>query len=582
MAVVLIAGCSSSAPRQPSTSSGATSFAGQPSPSETATEASAADETTPPQPVQFDPNTPEGQLTGPAHPLTLTSTLASEATVTQEIGPDGGTLSATGPDGTKFTLDIPPNVLPFAVAVTMSPTSSLSGFPTDATPEHAVGVELGPDGLELGLPATLTIELAESIDQVPVFALDYRTGGTNTGFHLLERNGSTLTLEVDHFSGYVATFPLQETEAQRLARELQEYEEWRLQSEIAQILSWTRFQQLFGQPPSIDNVAIAREYLPAFKELVLKPKVIAASQGCTQANAAMTALVNYERQRQVLGVGDDPTFSLKDDGWLIPPKLIDLATRLCFREAFNQCVADGNFPGLGLYFMSVFLRNSKLLDAEPTQAQINLAQGYLKRCGTYRLEVKDHWLELDPARFQVEVQTSLDFDLQWVPGDYAYGLVHSSIQGTGEIEVQKLRFASSDCPTEGYTINAHTTIPEAVGRIKDLEFDLVYGPTQSGVPLPPNPRKLTLEIAFGILNFNYTCNARNDKGIEPFIWVVQLTNRGSSELSSEFQSTAISLGSGWTFSVQPFKAIQTFHDILPNGVENFDTTVEVTLTNTPS
>ena len=86
----------------------------------------------------------------------------------------------------------------------------------------------------------------------------------------------------------------------------------------------------------------------------------------------------------------------------------------------------------------------------------------------------------------------------------------------------------------------------------------------------------------GMLNFNYTCNARNDKGIEPFIWVVQLANPGSTEFSSEFQSAAISLDSGWTFSIQPFKATQTFHGILPNGVENFDTTVEVTLTHTPS
>ena len=160
MAVVMIAGCGSSASKPPSTLPGATSFAG---PSETATETggtsdeshtSTPDEATPPPShapaTQFDPNTPEGQLTGPAHPLTLTSTLASDAAVTQEIGPDGGTLSATGPDGTKFTLDMPPNVLPFAVAITMSPTSSVTGFPTDATPEHALGVELGPDGLELG------------------------------------------------------------------------------------------------------------------------------------------------------------------------------------------------------------------------------------------------------------------------------------------------------------------------------------------------------------------------------------------------------------------------------------------------
>jgi hypothetical protein len=105
---------------------------------------------------------PAGYLTVAPNPINLEPTAADGSAVKQTVGVGGGILTATGPGGTVYTLDIPPNAIAFPTAITMTPLSDVAGFPADAPPEHRIGVELGPNGLQLRTTATLTIQASET------------------------------------------------------------------------------------------------------------------------------------------------------------------------------------------------------------------------------------------------------------------------------------------------------------------------------------------------------------------------------------------------------------------------------------
>ena len=127
----------------------------------------------------------------------LDAELDSANATTGSIGPAGGTLAATGADGTSFTLEVPAGALATTEQVTMTPVSRLVDSPFSGASE---GVDLAPDGLAFTTPATLTIR---------------RPGGfppNTTGFAMgesleIKRPSGTrrsLVLELDHFSTHGA------------------------------------------------------------------------------------------------------------------------------------------------------------------------------------------------------------------------------------------------------------------------------------------------------------------------------------------------------------------------------------------
>ena len=68
---------------------------------------------------------------------------------------EGGSVSATGTDGTVYTLDIPANALLTETSIGLTPVTSIGGLPFGGEQTHAV--QLSPDGLFLYEPAVLTI-----------------------------------------------------------------------------------------------------------------------------------------------------------------------------------------------------------------------------------------------------------------------------------------------------------------------------------------------------------------------------------------------------------------------------------------
>ena len=134
-----------------------------------------------------------------ANPLSVSATLDTSRAVTQTITSGGGTLTATGADGSTYTLTLPAGALSDTTAITVTPIQSLQPLPPGAT--FAGGVDLAPDGLLLVKPGTLGMKLARSPAVQNQVGTSYSAGGKD--FHLtpLTTDATTITFPIIHFSG---------------------------------------------------------------------------------------------------------------------------------------------------------------------------------------------------------------------------------------------------------------------------------------------------------------------------------------------------------------------------------------------
>jgi hypothetical protein len=133
----------------------------------------------------------------PANPLTINVGLDATRAVSSTIAMDGGTLSATAADGTRFTLILPPHALLSPERITMTPISAIAGLPMSGG--LVAGVQFGREGLLLLEPATLTITLTTPMLITHQFVLASEKGDKETHLYPARRGPTGLTMDVMHF-----------------------------------------------------------------------------------------------------------------------------------------------------------------------------------------------------------------------------------------------------------------------------------------------------------------------------------------------------------------------------------------------
>ncbi len=145
---------------------------------------------------------PAGQPAG--NPLTVVPTLDSANAVTQTIAVEGGEMSVTATNGTKFTLTIPADALLSDEEIVMTPLSAVSAMPLSGG--LVAGVQLGPEGLRLLEAATLKIEAAPGFEAgLQAAAFGYQGNGEEFHLRPLVQNENGFALKLNHFSGYGVT-----------------------------------------------------------------------------------------------------------------------------------------------------------------------------------------------------------------------------------------------------------------------------------------------------------------------------------------------------------------------------------------
>jgi hypothetical protein len=508
---------------------------------------------------------PDDIFTRPADPLNLQISSDATTAVTKDIDPAGGSISAKGADGTVYTLTIPADDLAMTTEITMTPISQVAGIPEEAGVAHTFGVLFEPNGLTLGLPATLTITLPASLGTDPAAMLTFHGGGDEAGFQYYDQSDTTLTTSIDHFSGITFESPFvidSIPPTLRMKFYSQSEAEERLSSEIASMLGLIRQDEILGVEPPMTVLELAQSALGAFKRLVISPRVAVADKSCDNATHAMEAYLSYQRVRQLLGVGDDPRFALVGAGLSVPAALVDLAVEVCFQEAYATCAATGDFPSLATYYLT-FLERAALLRGDTPSEYVTLADGYLARCGRWRVHVMT---TIDMPNAGIDPyhnEASREFFVQWTPGDGTYGMVGSIITGSGEVDQTQITELGACAPATIWNIHSGQ---DSTAEIAKIGFDHYAGPTLTGNPIPPVPTTLTLDINLGVGIYDYWCNKPdgadyhdvNEPFTDGYIAMAKALHRTLGYTDYQDISSGqfhLPIQKGWQFSTNPYRAV---------------------------
>ena len=267
----------------------------------------------------------------PANPLTVAPTLDTAHAAKQLIvAANGGTITATGADGSIFTLLIPPNALLSDETITMTPVSAVGGLPISNG--LVAAVQSAPDGLHFEHAATLTIQpaVAAPVSQQVGFA--YHGSGQEFYFQPLELT-QAITIPVFHFSGVGVGQGAAGNGGTPTSLED------RLDSAVAPLLAQERANLFPNDPPS--NPQLQSEVagtLHEYFEEVVQPLLQAAQTDPTQAESAINASLDLVELATLLNI-QDPTLQLDVD--TIEHEVPAVVTN-AYNDAFANCEGAGS------------------------------------------------------------------------------------------------------------------------------------------------------------------------------------------------------------------------------------------------
>lgn len=333
----------------------------------------------------ISPGNPAGaSLAVDASPLRATLTVDTARAVTQTVAPAGGTLAATGADGTLYTLSIPADALLQATDITMTPLTSLSvaGLATSA----GYGVQLSPEGQSFINFVTLTITppagASVPIDrQIPIGW----SGADNTvSLASIDPASRDVKLKLLHFSGYALLLATTGTNAtlEPARHRFGGDAEARLQSQTAERLLQERQRQLQGQatePLSLDD--LFKEY----DEQVVKPRVAAAGSSCAAGRLAIQTVLGVARQRALMGYADDGSAQSALTG-----SLMGVVANVCTQEEYALCRDHHIITRMLPYYLGL-LRQSQLTgataDGQAEPVWLQDAEAATSKCLNFEMQI---------------------------------------------------------------------------------------------------------------------------------------------------------------------------------------------------
>ena len=206
------------------------------------------------------------------NPVKVTVTRDSTHSASLLVPATGGTITATGSDGSRFTLTIPPKALDQDTTITMIPVSAMAGLPLSGGLVAAVHLE--PEGLRFNAPVTLRIEPAREVPVQQQVGIGYLGEGDDLHLYPLER-GRGLAMRMLHFSGGgIAAGTAAEVRA--LQQRVPVDATAQLEQQIADLINAERAAQVTGGAGDPQFSTELTALLQDFYDHVVLPKVDAA------------------------------------------------------------------------------------------------------------------------------------------------------------------------------------------------------------------------------------------------------------------------------------------------------------------
>ena len=227
--------------------------------------------------------------------------LDAQLSVSSTITTAGGTITATGADGTKYILTFPKGALFGKEVITVTPIAGIAGLHFSG--QVVGGVQMAPEGLRLLKAAILTIESPKVVASAgfETVAFGFEKNGEGVFLNLPEIKGNTISMEIWHFSGGVA--------AQATPAEVQTHynqyipsdEENAFMQRASEYIGRQRQAQLLGLPENPvfweTLEKIAREAYDKF----VAPLLPIALNDCAKAPANLSRALSWSRQVSLMG-----------------------------------------------------------------------------------------------------------------------------------------------------------------------------------------------------------------------------------------------------------------------------------------
>lgn len=329
------------------------------------------------------PSLPEWDalLAAPADPLYLQITPDEAQAASAVLSFEGGSLTATGADGTTYFLEIPEGALFAPTQIRMTPLTKVAGLPFGD--DFAYAVRLEPEGLRLSELATLTISPPDEIPLEEQVFFGYEGENREFAFAWPAIDSPTLQIKITHFSGYgVDRGLLADTEPlrQRLGGEA----EARLTGMMAERLAEARRRAMQGADEEGDSayVDLGRWWMEAFAREVVRPRLGAAGQSCAAGRLAIQTVLGFSRQLSLVGVPEADVDALLGD----LPDLAKSVGSLCIQEEYELCRDRHIIHRIVPAVLSIW-RQTELLGAQDPALE---AQGReaIEGCLTFEVEFK--------------------------------------------------------------------------------------------------------------------------------------------------------------------------------------------------
>jgi hypothetical protein len=247
----------------------------------------------------------ENPFDDPPSPLTVELVRDEGSAKTQAIALEGGTIQATGKDGTVYTLVIPEDALLEATSITMTPLAEIQGFEVEGAQMY--GVDLQPDGLQFYQPITLTISPPGVSPSTDVISFMYDGSSKELYLYPLARDLNSFTFNLFHFSApniQVAQNPGDNIRIPVAPEEFTPSDpEARLQHKMEQLLREEREALLKGEAPDPDFEERVQGLLGAYYHDVILPMLPKIASDCTYAENNAHKAVSWTRQVALIGAG---------------------------------------------------------------------------------------------------------------------------------------------------------------------------------------------------------------------------------------------------------------------------------------
>jgi hypothetical protein len=238
------------------------------------------------------------------HAKSVSVTLDSTKAATALIPVTGGTITATGADGSVFTLTIPDKALGGDEMITMTPLGAVNGLPFKGG--LVAGVQLEPDGLELFQMATLTIKPAKAVPIAMQVAVSYHGTGDNLYMLPLDRVAG-ISMHILHFSGYSVASGITgeiEEQAKNPPTDAADQAAQQIAAEANAAIVALREAAQAGQPLSKEVADKLNGTMNRWFDQVVEAKVAAAQADYTLTDDAMDSAAAWLQMLQYLGSED--------------------------------------------------------------------------------------------------------------------------------------------------------------------------------------------------------------------------------------------------------------------------------------